>query len=66
MTTLDFASGEVVTAGTNGVSRSGIQPDWNGFAPRVGLAWTPARICSTLCDHGKVRAHLRSAGVQSV
>jgi len=28
--------------GTNGVSRSGIRPDTNNFAPRIGFAWTPA------------------------
>ena len=27
--------------GTAGISRSGLQPDRNNFAPRVGFAWTP-------------------------
>ncbi|HEY6293912.1 MAG TPA: TonB-dependent receptor [Terriglobia bacterium] len=43
MSTLDFANDQVVPVGTNGVSRSGIQSDWNNFAPRVGLAWSPGK-----------------------
>jgi len=42
MSVFDLASQQVYQVGTNGVSRSGIQPDWNNFAPRVGFAWTPA------------------------
>jgi hypothetical protein len=36
----DFASSRVVRAGSEGGSRSGIRPDNNNFAPRVGLAWS--------------------------
>ena len=31
----------LVPVGTNGVPRSGFEPDRNNFAPRVGIAWTP-------------------------
>jgi hypothetical protein len=34
------ATGRVVRVGTEGVSRSGIQPDRNNFAPRAGFAWS--------------------------
>lgn len=40
MTTLDFATGKLVGVGTNGVSQSGIQPDRNNFAPRLGASWS--------------------------
>lgn len=43
MSTLSFQTGQIVTVGTAGVSRSGIQPDWNNIAPRVGLAWSPGK-----------------------
>jgi hypothetical protein len=43
MSTLDFSNNQVVTVGTGGVSRSGIQSDWNNVAPRVGLAWSPGK-----------------------
>lgn len=43
MSTLDFANDQIVSVGTNGVSRSGIQPDWNNVAPRVGFAWSPGK-----------------------
>jgi len=32
-------TGRIVRVGTNGVSRSGVQPDRNNFAPRAGFAW---------------------------
>ncbi len=41
MSTFDLATGTVVPVGTNGISASGIRPDRNNFAPRVGLAWSP-------------------------
>ncbi|HEV2423871.1 MAG TPA: TonB-dependent receptor [Terriglobia bacterium] len=41
MSTLNFTSNQVMTVGTGGVSRSGIKPDWNNVAPRVGFAWSP-------------------------
>jgi outer membrane receptor protein involved in Fe transport len=43
MSTLDFQTGQVVRLGTNGISRSGIHSDFNNFAPRIGLAWSPVR-----------------------
>jgi hypothetical protein len=43
MTVLDFQTGQVVPVGSNGISRSGIQPDRNNFAPRIGIAWSPAQ-----------------------
>jgi carboxypeptidase family protein/TonB-dependent receptor-like protein len=42
MSTLDFQTGQVVQVGTNGISRSGVSPDHNDFAPRLGIAWSPA------------------------
>jgi len=40
MSIYDFATGQVVQVGTNGLSRSGIQPDYKDFGPRVGFAWS--------------------------
>jgi hypothetical protein len=42
MSILDLATSQIVRVGTAGISRSGLQPDRNNFAPRVGFAWTPA------------------------
>ena len=39
MSTLNFTTGRLSQVGVNGVSRSGIAPDRNNLAPRVGLAW---------------------------
>ena len=39
MSSFDLATGTVVPVGTNGVSPSGIEPDRNNVAPRVGIAW---------------------------
>jgi hypothetical protein len=36
----DVVSRSLVPVGTNGVPRSGFEPDRNNFAPRVGFAWT--------------------------
>jgi hypothetical protein len=36
---LDPQTGQVVQVGTNGVSASGISPDYKNFAPRAGIAW---------------------------
>jgi len=52
MSTLDFVNNQVVTVGTNGVSRSGIQPDWNNFAPRVGIAWSPGKAFVVRAGYG--------------
>ena len=43
MSTLNFQTGQVARVGTNGVTRSGVQPDRNNFAPRVGFAWQAGR-----------------------
>jgi hypothetical protein len=40
MSAYDFATGQVEQVGTNGLSRSGIHPDYKDFAPRVGFAWS--------------------------
>jgi len=32
---------QIVQVGTHGISRSGLRPDYDEFAPRVGVAWTP-------------------------
>jgi hypothetical protein len=39
MTAFNLATGTLTQVGTRGVSRSGIRPDWNNLAPRVGLAY---------------------------
>ncbi len=36
----DLVTRSLVRVGTNGVPRSGFEPDKNNFAPRVGFAWT--------------------------
>jgi len=41
MAVFDLASRDVYQVGTHGLSRSGIRPDTNNFAPRVGFAWSP-------------------------
>lgn len=41
MATFDFKTGQSVQVGTNGTSRSGTQPKFDAFAPRVGFAWSP-------------------------
>ncbi|MGA2739836.1 MAG: TonB-dependent receptor [Bryobacteraceae bacterium] len=40
MSAFDFSTGQLEQVGTNGLSRSGIQPDYKDFAPRVGFAWS--------------------------
>lgn len=42
MAAYDFATGQVEQVGTHGLSRSGIQPDYKDFGPRVGFAWLAA------------------------
>jgi hypothetical protein len=39
MSELDLETGQIVQVGTNGVSDSGISPDYKNFAPRAGIAW---------------------------
>jgi len=43
MSVFNLATGQLSQVGTDGVSRSGIQPDYNNFAPRVGFAWNPLK-----------------------
>ncbi|MGA2736421.1 MAG: TonB-dependent receptor [Bryobacteraceae bacterium] len=38
----DLATQTLVPVGTDGMPRGGYVPDRDNFAPRVGLAWTPA------------------------
>lgn len=40
LSVFNVATRSLARAGSNGVSRSGLQPDRNNFAPRVGLAWS--------------------------
>lgn len=42
MAVFNPAALRIVNVGTNGISRSGLRPDKNNFAPRVGFAWSPA------------------------
>lgn len=37
----DPSRGSLVQVGTNGIPRSGYNPDRNNVAPRIGLAWSP-------------------------
>ncbi len=39
-TVFDLTTRNIVPVGTNGVPRSGFDPDRNNFAPRVGFAWS--------------------------
>ncbi|MGO9340675.1 MAG: carboxypeptidase regulatory-like domain-containing protein [Terracidiphilus sp.] len=42
MTELNLQTGQLVPVGTDGVTASGINPDYKNFAPRVGIAWHAA------------------------
>jgi len=42
MSELDQQTGQLVQVGTNGVTDSGISPDYKNFAPRLGIAWHAA------------------------
>jgi hypothetical protein len=42
MSIFDLATHNVYQVGIHGLSRSGIRPDTNNFAPRVGFAWSPS------------------------
>lgn len=39
----DPATQSIVPVGKNGIPRAGYNADWNNFAPRLGIAWTPNR-----------------------
>ncbi len=40
MSAFDLATGQVQQVGTNGLSRSGLRPDYTNFGPRVGFAYS--------------------------
>ena len=40
MSELDLQTGQIVPVGTNGITDSGIHPDYKNFAPRLGIAWS--------------------------
>jgi hypothetical protein len=46
MSALNITTGQVVQVGTNGVSRSGLNPDRDNVAPRIGVSWrlTPSTV----------------------
>jgi hypothetical protein len=39
LSAFNLTSGTVTQVGTDGLSRSGIKPDWTNFAPRIGFAY---------------------------
>jgi len=43
MDVLNLSTGQLNQVGTDGLSRSGIRPDYTNFAPRVGFAWNPRK-----------------------
>jgi hypothetical protein len=48
----DPATQSLVRVGTNGMPRSGYSSDRNNWAPRIGLAWSPARLPETVIRAG--------------
>lgn len=48
----DVVTRSLVPVGTNGVPRSGFEPDRNNFAPRVGFAWTVGSDQATVLRGG--------------
>src|ERR1022692_3542168 len=48
----DQATQTLVPVGTGGMPRGGYLPDRNNFAPRLGLAWTPAGSLRTVVRAG--------------
>ena len=51
-TIYDVATRSLVPVGTNGVPRSGFDPDRNNFAPRVGFAWSLGEDQATVLRGG--------------
>ena len=51
-TIYDVATRSLVPVGTNGVPRSGFEPDRNNFAPRVGFAWSVGKDQATVLRAG--------------
>ncbi len=43
MSVLNLMTRQLSQVGADGIPRSGIHPDLNNFAPRVGFAWNPAK-----------------------
>jgi Carboxypeptidase regulatory-like domain/TonB dependent receptor-like, beta-barrel/TonB-dependent Receptor Plug Domain len=52
METLNLSDLQLVQVGTDGVSRSGLQPDRNNLAPRLGLAWSPGKSIVLRAGYG--------------
>jgi len=48
----DPATHSLIAVGTNGIPRSGYEPDRNNWAPRVGLAWTLGPKADTVLRAG--------------
>ena len=51
-TVYDVVTRSLVPVGTNGVPRSGFEPDKNNFAPRVGFAWSIGKEEKTVLRGG--------------
>ena len=51
-TIYDVVTRNLVPVGTNGVPRSGFDPDRNNFAPRVGFAWSLGHDAKTVLRGG--------------
>jgi hypothetical protein len=43
MSVLNLSTRQLAQVGTDGASRSGIQPEYTNLAPRVGFAWSPKK-----------------------
>jgi outer membrane receptor protein involved in Fe transport len=52
MSELNLKTGQIVQVGTNGVTASGINPDYRNFAPRVGISWTPKQNMVVRAGYG--------------
>lgn len=52
MNSFDRAAGAPIAAGTGGQGRQVYDHDWNGFAPRLGFAWTPFSAGHTVVRGG--------------
>ncbi len=49
----DFATGQVMPAGVNGVSAGTVTTDKDDFAPRVGIAWNPFKNTVVRTGYGR-------------